>query len=622
MSLLSPWLLLIGVPVLGGIIVLYLLKLRRKDLVVSSVMLWQDVTKDVQANAPFQKLRKSLLLFLQLATAALLVFALARPFVMSTGLKGESVAIILDGSASMKATDVGRSRFEAARSQALGLIDRLSRGDQAMVILAAGQTEVLAPFSADKTALRRAVSSAQPNDTATDLRDAVILAVQSTQARRSARIVLLSDGASADLDGVATGKARLEYRKIGRSGNNLGICALDVRRGFGESSGFELFCSIRNFSAEKKDAELELRLDDVLIDAQEIEIPAESTQSVVFSDFGDARGMLQVAVNAADDFAIDDVAYIDFEPKATIDVLLVTPKAGNLFLEQGLNSDARTALSKTTLESYKALAAKSDGLSQYDLIVFDRSCPDELAPGSYLIFGTTAPKGPAAATGKALNTVIVDWSQTSPLNRFVDYSEVRIAEAPVLRPASWGDVVAETESGPVIVSGERRDSKFVVVGFDVGHENSDFGLRVAFPIFLSNCITWLTSGVGFGQAAMARAGEPLLLDLPKELRRVEITKPDGSKIEATAETSPFVFARTGQTGLYTFAGDGYRASRAVNLLNSSESDIQPEDVISVGGKAISETKTARSAKLELWRYVTLAALALLCFEWYAYHRRL
>ena len=59
MSLLSPWSLLLILPLGGIIVLLYLLKLKRKEQVVSSVMLWQDAVADIQANAPFQKLKKS-----------------------------------------------------------------------------------------------------------------------------------------------------------------------------------------------------------------------------------------------------------------------------------------------------------------------------------------------------------------------------------------------------------------------------------------------------------------------------------------------------------------------------------------------------------------------------------
>ena len=66
MSLLTP-LALLGAAIVGPLIVaMYLLKLRREDRPVSSTFLWQRMVRDVEANAPWQKLRRSLLLLLQL----------------------------------------------------------------------------------------------------------------------------------------------------------------------------------------------------------------------------------------------------------------------------------------------------------------------------------------------------------------------------------------------------------------------------------------------------------------------------------------------------------------------------------------------------------------------------
>ena len=76
MNFLSPLNILWALPIGGVIVVMYVLKLRRRDVVVSSTYLWRQVIRDVQANSPFQKLRKNLLLLLQLVIAALVIFAL------------------------------------------------------------------------------------------------------------------------------------------------------------------------------------------------------------------------------------------------------------------------------------------------------------------------------------------------------------------------------------------------------------------------------------------------------------------------------------------------------------------------------------------------------------------
>ena len=65
MAFLAP-LALISALIIGPIIVaMYLLKLRREERSVSSTFLWRRMVRDVEANAPWQKLRRNLLLLLQ-----------------------------------------------------------------------------------------------------------------------------------------------------------------------------------------------------------------------------------------------------------------------------------------------------------------------------------------------------------------------------------------------------------------------------------------------------------------------------------------------------------------------------------------------------------------------------
>ena len=71
---------LLGLLFLPAVVAMYLLKLRRDEAVVPSTLLWQRLVADVEANAPWQRLRRSLLLLLQLLLVILLAALAARPF--------------------------------------------------------------------------------------------------------------------------------------------------------------------------------------------------------------------------------------------------------------------------------------------------------------------------------------------------------------------------------------------------------------------------------------------------------------------------------------------------------------------------------------------------------------
>ena len=149
------------------VIVFYLLKRKRVVKLVSSTLLWQKFLAETQASAPFQRLRHNWLLILQLLLLALVIFALARPFVAGQARSSRLRVLILDTSASMQATDERPSRFEKARAEALQWVEGLPDGDQMVVLQVAAQTEVKQSATGDKQALRRALQSCEATDSPT-----------------------------------------------------------------------------------------------------------------------------------------------------------------------------------------------------------------------------------------------------------------------------------------------------------------------------------------------------------------------------------------------------------------------------------------------------------------------
>ena len=106
--------------VLPVILILYLLKLRRTEVVISSTLLWLKSLQDLTANAPFQRLRKNLLLLLQLLIALALALALARPYLRAEMLPGQYICLLIDRSASMQTQEKAGTRLDLARESASG----------------------------------------------------------------------------------------------------------------------------------------------------------------------------------------------------------------------------------------------------------------------------------------------------------------------------------------------------------------------------------------------------------------------------------------------------------------------------------------------------------------------
>src|SRR6185369_3844905 len=117
-----------------AIIALYFLKLRRQPLEVPSTYLWSRTIEDLHVNSLWQRLRQSLLLFLQLFVVGLIGLTLLRPGWSGTKLEGKRFVFLIDTSASMSATDVSPSRLDQAKRQAVELVNQMEGDSAAMVI--------------------------------------------------------------------------------------------------------------------------------------------------------------------------------------------------------------------------------------------------------------------------------------------------------------------------------------------------------------------------------------------------------------------------------------------------------------------------------------------------------
>ncbi len=176
---------------------MYLLRLRRTEQVVSSVYLWQRMVRDVEANAPWQRLRRNLLLILQLLTLAALILALARPFTWAEGTTGQAAILILDTSASMAARDADPSRLEAAKGQALSWVDGLPDEVRVTVIAASESAQVLAASSRDRRQVRQAIQEARMGaggGAGSDMTAALELASAVAARQPDTAILLYTDG--------------------------------------------------------------------------------------------------------------------------------------------------------------------------------------------------------------------------------------------------------------------------------------------------------------------------------------------------------------------------------------------------------------------------------------------
>lgn len=613
-------------PLLPGIVIFYMLKLKRKRELVPSTLLWRRSVADLIANSPFQKLRNNLLMYLQLLILAALIFALARPVMKLEREKGNTIVLLMDQTASMLAKDVGgKSRMELAREQGLKAIEGMGANDQMIIVGFSNRTQIIQTLSGDKGLLRDAVRSIEASETEVNLNEtALILEGLTTstdsEAVRSARAdtktMLISDGGLGEAAEQLGGVPNMEYVRVGSAVENLGVTTMDLRESFAGEYEQQIFATVWNGGTETKTALVDLKIDDKNVDVKSVEVPPLGASSVVFTVQGGRTGVASVSLPAKGDaLEIDDVARAIIPPPSAMNVLIVTK--GNFFLEQALNVDSRVSVSRILPTDYDAHAG------EYDLTVFDNCTTGKLGIGTF-VFLNSLPPGGAFKTKKVAsieNPAIVDWNRVHPIMRYVNMDRVLVGEAMNLEVPRDSVPLVEAVETPLISFQETDAQQILVIGFDIF--KSYWPVDVSFPIFISNVMDFARRQRGGAQRPAYASGSTIPVVAPKGATSLTVTTPSNNQItkEFAGATTAFL-TETSESGVYRVAFDtGETRNIAVNLFSERESTIEPVEELQFGGKTLSSLSDTTRAPREIWPWLAMLAFAVLSIEWWVYCKR-
>lgn len=677
MNVLNPWGFL-GLAALLPVIALYFLKLKREPRVVSSTFLWRKVLDDQQVNAPFQRLRLSLLLLLQLVFLSLLAFALARPFAEAGGLQGRTAVLLFDTSAGMGTRDAGpdgkSTRLAAAVAEAEKQIAELGPYDE--LALVAFDTEVrrLTPFTRDPAILDAALSSLRPRDVGTKIKEALEAARALCAGRGDASWIVLSDGCFGRVRAVEKlfADASGRFLRFGREEtDNVGITAVRTRSRIVEVKDeagrptdaveTQLLLRLENFSTKPVNAVLTVSTEterfppktislaakprtDLFDEEEETAAVTEPTTSCVSTELFrlplGVKGVVTARLEAPrDNFPVDNEVRVVPADEGRLRLLYVGE--GNWFLERALSLVPGAVLERKTFAEFSE-AWKQKGetaVGGYDVMIFERCAPPSFTAGGALFLAVLPPlSGFAAGDKKAKLPRIIDWDSGHPLLRYVGFGNVRVLETAVWKLPPEAKVLVEADCGPLLVAWNDDRRRVVAVAFDLF--NSDWPYKATLPLFIRNAVQWLARS-GFRRRPSAyTTGRPLVLPPVEGGSTVTLYRPAAAvsasgrfpadPADYTAERielsafRPTLIRDVTAAGLYRFSGlPGSAKERlyAVNLTDRNESDNAARGEIEIGGKTLTAEKELWSGKREYWPWLLWIALALLMLEWWIFHQR-
>ena len=664
MNFLTPlaFLLALTIPI---IIAMYLLKLRRVEQTVASTYLWQRMVRDVEANAPWQKLRRNLLLLLQLIVALLLMLALARPFTWASGPTGATVVLILDHSLSMAATDVDPNRPElnrlaTAKAQINQWIDSLPAATS-VTLIAAGETPKVAVASTqDRRLLKNGLNNISITPKPSNLNAALTLASAIANQNPDVAIQLYSDF-SGQTDTLRSAQnINISTVVVGSTDQNQAISNLTLETQDDKSKGFVQVSNFSDQPATRRVLISTQSLDQAdearqLINVVDLEIAPRSTESIVLDSLSADVQLLHAQFTEPDPLALDDQAWAIAQNQTPTNILLIS--LGNRFLQTALallpNVDITTQR-PTDFES-------STEQPQYALTIFDSYVPiTATLPSTNLFFiGPTRSTPFFDISGSIEQPTLEKTIEADPRLSNLSISDINVLNATRITVPDWATTLIHdaTSESPILFAGQaidqENDQRVATLAFDI--RNSDLPLNVAFPLLLANMIDWLGGG-SISIPTQVAYGDTFSFVPPPSVRSVDLFGPNGVTERLIPEAGRVTIGPTQSAGLYTLSWAGpsgdrpatdqsadvtgtdstKRANFVVNAYTPAEADIAPNPVAAatldsaanpdgINGPASASTSLQTNSQpsqspREWWRLVALAALIMLMVEWLVYHR--
>ncbi len=641
--------------ILPPLLALYILKLRRRTRTVPSTLLWRTATADLRANVPFQRLRFSVLLLLQLIVLALLAMALAQPE-SDAGARAGRHALFIDRSLSMRARDVDGdqpSRLDAAKQAAAERIAALHAGgfwlgDSAsiMVVAFGGQPAVMSGFTDGPDQATRAVEAIEPVDGATSLSEAIELVrgalatanPDDAGAAAPEEVVfeVFSDGRVVDLAEVALRpEERLVFHSVGAADSmNRSVASIGMVRDPEDPALVKALARLIHWGSQPTEAELELVVDGLprSVLPAPVAMPAAATVDGVLRP-GEVEvsfpaialpegGVVEARFTMPDDLPGDDGAALVVPPPR--DLRLALLGADDFILRSALESLDPASLEEFTAEEFSQRAAGDPAFSRsFDAVVARGAFPATLPPGRYLLFGDPTGVPGVETFGAKEGSVVVGTRGDHALLRFVAVDELVVHSHTAMVVTERGEVIIEGSEGPLAAVSVGASRQLVIVPFDPLDSNWPF--QRGFLNFVSNAVQWLAS-----------FSRPLTIE-PREVgqsERVEAGQP-GVSISAVHESGTVRQATSGADGLAIVgpldriglwriqSGGTPIRTVAVRGPGPDESRIDAASALPLPsmGATIESAGNSTGGRRALWPWLLLASIAMLAIEWWWYLRQ-
>lgn len=587
---------LIGIPI---IVLMYLLKQKYKEQKVSSLYLWKRAESYSMAQQPWQKLKKNLLMFLQIAVVFFMAIGLANPYIMG-GEETSHIILGLDCSLSMQAKDgqEGKSRLEQAKQDIKSQIEQSPPNSLFSIVLLQDTPTIVISNSTDKRALLKQIENVKATNGGVNWQNSREL-LQLAGAENG-QIRIYTDQHQSLLDDLD-----INQTILGQNSENTAITLLSHTQG---ENGWQALVKVSHFGENNITKTVNLFCDGKAFDRKEITIEGGKSKDVIFTGIPQQTLSLIATLTPEDVLTADDRAYDGAFSQTKKKVLLVSEQ--NIFLEKVYSL-------LPEVELYKTDTKHLEQLQGYSLYLFDGVMPEQLPEDGYYIFWNMPYENNILNMGAEKQIEGEASTQGYGTMALAETLTFDIEKSKTFTMPMWASPILTADQRAIAIAGEHNGKKMAIFAFDI--HDTDLPLQKEFPILIYNLQNWFFEQNGQQSLESIESGQTVEISLLPETKQANIQLPNGSSIKIAPPFPPAPFTNTEQTGIYTLiqqneSGQQTTNTFAVNAKTTGESDLIQQYENNNEVEQNSAKKVIKVGK-SIQNGILLLLLLLLLVEW-------
>lgn len=586
-----PLFLLITIPLL---VLLYILKRKYREEVISSTLLWNEVYKNTRANTPWEKLRKNIMLLLQIIILLLLIFSLMKPFLNFGGKSYKNIILLIDNTASMSAEYGDGTRLEEGKKLAKEFLASTKDDTNTYIISYDGDSKLLQNGDFNKEISNEIISEISQSYNTGDISESLSF------------IKAIGEGIEEEYEVIAftdkdfsLGDVNGKIVSLANSGVNASID--NVSHKFLEDK-VRVIATVTNRGSGDYAGDFSLYDGEELLSVTSLELKESENRTLTF-DLPTIKSEVLKGELSRKDMILEDNTYNHVVGKKKVNkVLIVTEQ--NLFLEKAFSSIENTEVYKTNSTSNLTSADK------YDLYVFDNVTPDVMpSEGSLLFINPSSNEyfnvisGGEGGEAKAV---------IGEVSKYLEDTTFTAAKYNSIEIPYYGRGFLNIDEYYIGFKGEVDGRKIAALSFDL--HDSDFPLKKEFPILVYDLGENMISS-GMVYKSNFKSGDKIIARGLSSENNILLTYPNGETLELKSGDE---VKEDNQLGVYKLNVLEEKELFSVNFPSEKESNTSISN--------ISESENIVKAKADLKRglnispLLILLAMGIVAFEWIMYKR--